>query len=57
MGLRADEDWILEVFANPASANDTGMPLLPSELDALGAAIRSTYRLIDGLTWYGTASR
>lgn len=52
-GLQADPDWISIVAANPASENDTGIPLLPSELDALGAAIRSTRSLVEALTWYG----
>jgi hypothetical protein len=51
--LRADRPWVESVSANPAALNDTGVPLLPSELAELGRAVQSTQPLITLLTWYG----
>ena len=52
-GLRADRAWVESVSTNPAALNDTGVPLLPSELAELGRAVKSTQPLITLLTWYG----
>ena len=52
-GLRPDPQWIEQVVANPNSRNDTGIPLLPSEVEELAAAIRSTDAVVERLTWYG----
>lgn len=54
-GLRADEAWIRQVAADPASRNDTDIPLLPFELDALGRAVVSLDGLIAALQAYGRA--
>lgn len=51
--LRRDAAWLETVAADPQSANDTGIPLLPSELDLIGQAVRSTQPMILALTWYG----
>ncbi len=53
-GLRADEEWVRQVATDRASANDTGIPLLPFELDALGQAVTSLNGLIDALQRYGS---
>lgn len=52
-GLRWDAGWLETVAADPRSANDTGIPLLASELDLIGQAVRSTQPMISALTWYG----
>lgn len=52
-GLRADRGWVLQVADDPAATMDAGIPLLPWELDRLGAAIQSTGPIIEVLTRYG----
>ncbi len=52
-GLRSDRAWVLQVAAAPASTNDTGIPLLPTELDQVGNMVRRQNDLIASLVTYG----
>lgn len=52
-GLRWDKEWLTRVAADPSSSNDTGIPLLASELDLVGQAVLSTQPMTSALTWYG----
>jgi hypothetical protein len=48
-GIRADRDWVLFVATMPAAANDTGVPLLPSELVAVGNRLRQQRDITEAL--------
>jgi hypothetical protein len=52
-GLRADPAWVLEVAADPQSDQAPGIPLLPSEVKAMGDALLATHAVIDALRAYG----
>ena len=52
-GLRADRSWAEAVARDPAAGTDTDVPLLPGELAAVAAAVRSTQGMTDLLQWYG----
>lgn len=52
-GLRADPEWVLAVATLPAAANDTGVPLLPSELTAVGNSLRQQRDMTAALMTYG----
>jgi hypothetical protein len=52
-GLRADETWAVAVARDPTSQNDTGIPLLPSEISKIGVLVRQSPSMIDALRRYG----
>jgi hypothetical protein len=53
-GLRADEEWVLAVEANPAgSSNDFGVRLLPFERDELQARAKNSAELGPVVRGYG----
>lgn len=52
-GLRSDRPYILSVAADPASTNDTGIPLTPGELAALGSLNVAQADLIAAIKEYG----
>ena len=52
-GLRADPAWVQHAASLPQSRNDTGVPLLPEEVAAIGKAIGASHAADTALKSYG----
>ena len=52
-GLRYDDAWILALAADPATQNDSGVPLLPAEIEVIGHATSSLAEATAVLRSYG----
>ena len=52
-GLRSDREWVIAVARQPEAMNDTGIPLLPGELLALGNRTKVVNDMIAATVAYG----